>query len=77
MDPHLRFLALITGSERYPELASLCPQRTSNDRDCPSCGGTGRLLELEALTGVVTKHIRCYCGGIGWLPANVTDPPGS
>jgi hypothetical protein len=75
-DPHLRFLALLTGSERYPELASLSPQRTPNDRDCPSCGGTGRLLDLEAY-GVDTTHIRCYCGGTGWLPANVSDPPGS
>ena len=75
-DPHLIFLALVTGSERYPELASLFPKRTSNDRDCPSCGGTGRLLDLEA-HGIDTKHIRCYCGGTGWLPANVPDPPGS
>ena len=75
-DPHLIFLALVTGSERYPELASLSPQRTPNDRDCPSCGGTGRLLDLEA-HGVDTTHIRCYCGGTGWLPVNVSDPPGS
>jgi hypothetical protein len=31
-DPRFRFLALIIGAERYPELASLTPQRTSNDR---------------------------------------------
>jgi hypothetical protein len=75
-DPHLRFLALVTGSERYPELASLSPKRTSADRDCPSCGGTGRLLDLEA-HGVDTTHIRCYCGGTGWLPADVPDAPGT
>ncbi|HXM47940.1 MAG TPA: hypothetical protein VN956_08720 [Pyrinomonadaceae bacterium] len=75
-DPHLRFLALVTGSERYPELAPMSPKRTPNDRDCPSCGGTGRLLDLEA-HGVDTTHIRCYCGGTGWLPAYVPDPPGS
>ena len=75
-DPHLRFLALVTGSERYPELAPLSPKRTSNDRDCPSCHGTGRLLELEA-HGVDTTNIRCYCGGTGWLPADVPDAPGT
>jgi hypothetical protein len=75
-DPHLRFLALVAGSQRYPELAALSPQRTPKDRDCPSCGGTGRLLELEA-AGIDTTHIRCYCGGTGWLPANVADPPRS
>jgi hypothetical protein len=75
-DSHLRFLALVTGSERYPDLASLSPKRTPNDRNCPSCGGTGRLLDLEA-RGVDTTHIRCYCGGAGWLPANVPDLPGS
>jgi hypothetical protein len=75
-DPHLRFLAVVSGAERYPELAPLLPMRTSTDRDCPSCGGTGRLLDLEA-HGVDTTHIRCYCGGAGWLPANVPDAPGS
>ena len=75
-DAHLRFLALVTGSERYSELVCLSPQRTSSDRDCASCGGTGRLLDLEA-QGVDTTHIRCYCGGAGWLPANVPDLPGS
>lgn len=75
-DPHLRFLALVTGSERYPELASLSPKRTANDRDCPLCGGTGRLLDFEA-KDIDTKHIRCYCGGAGWLPSYVPDPPRS
>ncbi len=75
-DPHLRFVALVAGSERYPELASLSPQRTLNDRDCPVCNGKGRLLDLEA-HGIDTKHVRCYCGGLGWLPADVPDPPGS
>jgi len=72
-DPHLRFLALVTGCERYPELVSLSPIRSPSDRDCPMCGGTGRVLGLEAY-GIDTT-IRCYCGGTGWLPANVPDPP--
>ena len=75
-DPHLRFLALVTGSERYPELASLSPQRTSNDRDCPLCNGAGEVAGLKEHR-IDTKVIRCYCGGTGWLPSNVPDPPGS
>jgi hypothetical protein len=74
-DPHLRFLALVSGGERYPELASLSPKRTAHDRDCPVCGGSGHVIGLEAY-GMGTT-IRCYCGGAGWLPANVPDPPGS
>jgi hypothetical protein len=72
-DPHLRFLALVIGSERYPELASFSPTRSQDDRDCPVCGGTGRVRGIEAY-GIETT-IRCYCGGAGWLPANVPDPP--
>jgi len=75
-DPHLRFLALVTGSERYPELALLSPQRTSNNRDCPLCKGTGEVDGLKE-HGIDTKVVRCYCGGVGWLPANVPDPLGS
>jgi len=73
-DPHLRFLALVTGSERYPELGSLSPQRTSDDRDCPLCNGAGEVADLKE-HGIDTKVVRCYCGGAGWLPANVPEPP--
>jgi hypothetical protein len=75
-DPHLRFLALVYGSERYPELASLFPQRSSNDRDCPLCNGTGEVAGFKE-QGIDTKVLRCYCGGAGWLPSNVPDLPGS
>jgi hypothetical protein len=73
-DPHLRFLALVEGAKSHSELASLAPIRTADDRDCPLCDGTGRLRELEE-AGIDTTRIRCYCGGTGWLPRNVTDPP--
>ena len=75
-DPHLRFLALVTGAERYPELASLLPQRRSSDRDCPLCNGIGEVAGLKE-HGIDPKVVRCYCGGAGWLPSNVPDPPGS
>lgn len=73
-DPHCRFLAGVAGAEKYAELASLLPTRTSDDRDCPSCNGTGIIPGLEE-HGIDPKIIRCYCGGAGWLPANVPDLP--
>ena len=73
-DQGFRFLALVVGSQKYPELACLRPVRTADDRDCPLCEGTGRLRELEQ-AGMDTTQIRCYCGGAGWLPANVPDAP--
>ena len=74
-DPHLRFRALVIGSERYLELALLSPRRTPNDRDCSACAGTGRVRGIEAYG--IENTIHCYCGGTGWLPANVPDPPGA
>jgi hypothetical protein len=72
-DPHLRFLALVSGAERYPELELLLPQRSGRDRDCPLCKGTGEVDGLKD-HGIDPKIVRCYCGGAGWLPANVPDP---
>jgi|SRR5215813_6149194 len=74
-DPHFRFLACVTGAERYAELALLLPTRTVHDRDCPMCNGTGRIGLEEH--GIDPKAVRCYCGGVGWLPSNVPDPPRS
>jgi hypothetical protein len=73
-DPHLRFLAVVEGSKDYAELTCLAPIRTADDRDCPLCDGTGRVPGLEEV-GIDVKNIRCYCGGAGWLPRNVPDPP--
>jgi hypothetical protein len=71
-DPQLRFLGRVAGAEEYPDLAYLLPPRTTEDRDCPSCNGGGVIPGFEDL-----KNIRCYCGGAGWLPADVPDIPGS
>jgi hypothetical protein len=71
-DPHLRFLACLVGAEDYAELAALLPVRTVQDRDCPLCKGRGVIAGFEEL-----KNIRCYCGGAGWLPSDVPNPPSS
>jgi len=73
-DPHLRFLAVVEGSKDYAELSCLAPIRSADDRDCPLCDGTGRVPGLEE-AGIELKNILCYCGGAGWLPRNVPDPP--
>jgi hypothetical protein len=69
VDPYWRFRALLKGSQSHAELAGLAPIRTADDRDCSVCGGTGRVSGMEAF------GIGCYCGGGGWLPHNVPDPP--
>jgi len=74
MNPHLRFLAIVTGSEDYGELACLAPVRGADDRDCPLCDGSGRVPGLEE-SGINVKNVICYCGGTGWLPRNVPNPP--
>lgn len=53
------------GSKRYPELRELIQARTDEDQDCPHCNGTGvdpMSIELKL------DNIRCYCGGLGWIP---------
>jgi len=72
-NPHLRFLALVVGSKKYPELASLSPARSESDRNCPVCDGTGIVQQLAEM-GVDSNVIHCYCGGAGWLPADGPDP---
>jgi hypothetical protein len=73
-DPHLRFLDLFTGAKRYPELSALLPTRTTGDRDCPVCNGTGIVSGLEE-HGIDPNVTGCYCGGAGWLPSAVPNPP--
>jgi hypothetical protein len=69
-NPHLRFLALVTGARRYRELEGLFPVRVLGDRDCEACGGTGKAPGIEE-HGIDPNIAVCYCGGAGWLPAAV------
>jgi hypothetical protein len=72
-DPNLRTeddarminVALFQGSLTYPEIQSLVPARPADADDCPFCDATG--LKTERLEG---QTIICYCGGLGWVPAN-------
>lgn len=61
-DSRMRHLVLAQAAIRYPELERLHPVRRPGDPDCGRCEG--------ARTVAGSLRI-CYCGGTGWLPAEV------
>jgi hypothetical protein len=61
-DPRMRHLVLAQAAIRHPELERLRPVRQPGDPDCGRCEGAGT-VEWSAQI--------CYCGGTGWLPAEV------
>ena len=64
---HWRDVALVQGARRYPELTPLLPVRTADDRDCPHCHGTGKIV----IPGVpAAEKLICRCAGLGWIPAS-------
>ncbi len=50
--------ALVKAARRFPELASLLPQKPLSASSCSACQGTGSIL------GVLTC---ASCSGIGWI----------
>jgi hypothetical protein len=61
-DPKFRTVALVAGSEVYPELGILLPVRPPSSRDCEACsGGRVRVGERRMICG--------ECNGLGWQPA--------
>lgn len=63
-------IALFQGAKRYPELASLLPNRPADAATCTSCGGTG---EPRDVPPHLHNAVVCYCGGAGWLPPGVSQ----
>lgn len=61
-------VALFQGAKRYPELASLLPNRPPDAATCTSCSGTG---EPSDIPPHLQNAVVCYCGGAGWLPPGV------
>ena len=56
---NLHTTALVAGTERYPWLRDLIPNRPESAIDCDECGGRGRIGPGDA--------IFCYaCGALGW-----------
>lgn len=67
-DPRVVNVVLSQGAKIFPELESLTPFRGANDLTCPSCGGSG----IVDVAGIDVDSIVCYCGGLGWIPAEKT-----
>jgi hypothetical protein len=62
-DQQFKTLALVNGSEKYPELRVLLPTRGENANDCEDCQGTGRYI----FEGQVVEQAFCgTCWGLGW-----------
>lgn len=61
VSPGRETLALVAGSDRYPWLRELLPQRDKSDIDCPVCKGKGKISYAEV------KGMYCLeCNGLGW-----------
>jgi len=70
-DPRLRVITFYEASRRYPALAHLRPLRRSEDRICPGCQGTGQVPDIAP---ELRNQVICWCGGLGWVPAETPDP---
>src|SRR5262249_7448115 len=71
-DPKSRLSALVVGTQKYPELAPLLPQRTNRAKDCGACAGRGgvQIGDLE-----IGNLLRCgQCCGLGWLDEATSRP---
>lgn len=68
-DKRLRNIVLFEGSKKYKGMEVLAPKRSVDALECPHCKGTG-ILELSRELGITEPNIKCYCGGLGWLPAD-------
>ena len=67
-----RTLYLVVGAERFPEIASLLPQRPADATACSECMGTG-WVHVE---GCRTQFPCGPCRALGWLaPSNKTMEP--
>lgn len=63
IEPRWRTLALVVGSEKYPELRELLPVRPNGAQDCRTCGGRGRVDPTPEVRGLWCGE----CHGLGWV----------
>jgi hypothetical protein len=66
-DPRFRNTVLYRASREFEALRSLKPVRDSDSRVCPMCQGTGTVPNMPP---ELDESIVCYCGGLGWVPAD-------
>jgi hypothetical protein len=64
-EPRRVLMTLVWGSERYPALRQLLPERGPGTRDCESC------RTLAAMFPPNKRPICSECGGLGWLPVKL------
>lgn len=75
-DARWRNIALFLGSQKYPELSVLVPERPSDAFVCPQCKGTGVIPGFLEM-GFNPEVLHCYCGGMGWVPPGFEVDPDS
>lgn len=63
-------LALASGSQKYPFLAALLPQRPLGAKDCSTCGGSS----VHPFAASAGAAVACACGGLGWIPRDWESP---
>ena len=67
-----RWVALVLGSRRLPELGRLLPSRPGNTPDCQRCQGCGEILVTKQADGS-NRGIACPdCGALGWVATGAT-----
>jgi hypothetical protein len=62
-----RHLAMIRGSDLFPELSFLRPVVSPTWVTCSYCGGSGKVV----FEGLELSNVACFCGGMGKLPPNL------
>jgi hypothetical protein len=68
-DPRIINIVLYQASQKYLELAELKPQKLPDAQMCPMCKGTGDPFFGTEMENMYT-NVNCYCGRLGWLPAD-------
>lgn len=61
-------IVLFDAAKKHTELKDLMPVRNHESIECPNCKGTGIIKEFSDHE-LLSKTVRCNCGGLGWLPS--------
>jgi hypothetical protein len=64
-------IVLFAAANTYPLLHELAPVRPLTAIVCSYCAGTGVVDDPDLKH--ISQHLRCYCGGLGWIPGEETN----